>query len=89
MAQLVRALDRAFDGAILFWEDIGESWYDLAIYMQKLKHIGVLDRIGAFMTGQPVWINSFFDQIDHPTLQELVMEIMTPYDFPVISNVCA
>ena len=77
----------SFEGAILFWEDIGESWYDIAIYMQKLRHIGVFDRIGAFVIGQPVWINSYFDQIEHPTLQELVMEVVADYEFPVISNV--
>ena len=76
----------AFDDAILFWEDIGESWYDLAIYMEKLKHMRIFDRIGAFIVGQPVWINSFFDNIEHPTLQELVMEIVADYDFPVVSN---
>ena len=78
---------KTFDGAILFWEDIGESWYDLAIYMQKLRHMGIFDRIGGFVIGQPVWINSYFDQVEHPTLQELVMEIVADYDFPVISNV--
>ena len=76
-----------FDGAILFWDDIGETYYDIAIYLQKLGHIGVLDRISGMVVCRPVWMNSYFDHIDHPTLEQMVLELTAEYDFPIINNV--
>ena len=46
--------------------------------------MGILDRIGGMLIGQPVWINSYFDHIELPTLQELVLEITSEFDFPIL-----
>ncbi len=79
------ALD-LFDGAILFWEDIGETYYDVTIYFEKLRSMGILDRIGGLVTCRPVWMNTYFDHVEHPTLQEMIMELVAEYDFPVLNN---
>lgn len=73
-----------FDHAILFWEEIGETWYDIAIYLEKLKSMGILERLGGMVIGRPVWINSYFDHIEHPTLKELVLEIAADFDLPIL-----
>ncbi|MEM8857919.1 MAG: S66 peptidase family protein [Chloroflexota bacterium] len=75
-----------FDGAILFWEDIGETYYDIAIYFQKMRSMGILDRIGGLITCRPVWVNTYFDHVEHPSLQEMILELMVDYEFPILNN---
>ena len=77
----------AFDNAILFWEEIGETYYDIAIYLQKLKQMGILARIGGMVVCQPVWVNRYFDHLEHPTLQQLVLQETADYNFPILSNI--
>lgn len=76
-----------FDGALFFWEDIGETLYDIMLNLHKLKHIGVLDRIGGMIIGQLVWINQYYEDVEHPSLQEAVLEIVAEFDFPILANV--
>jgi muramoyltetrapeptide carboxypeptidase len=76
-----------FDGAILFWEDIGTStlgvWNDLHV----LRHAGIFDRIAGMLIG-------FTSTIDTPkvlegpeTLREIVLDVLGDRDIPVIGNV--
>ncbi len=76
-----------FDGAILFWEDVGETLYDISLYLHKLKHVGVLERIGGMVLGQLVWINEYFEEVRHPSLHDAVMESLDEYDFPILAGV--
>jgi muramoyltetrapeptide carboxypeptidase len=76
-----------FEGALLFWEEIGESMYDIVLNLHKLKHIGVLDRIGGMVIGQPVWVNEYFSEIEHPPLQEAILDVVAEYDFPILAQV--
>ena len=32
-------------------------------------------------------MNTYFDDIDHPTLQELVLEETADFDFPILNNI--
>lgn len=47
-----------FDGAILFWEEIGETLYDITLNLHKLHLLGVFDRI----VGKLTWVNEFFPE---------------------------
>jgi muramoyltetrapeptide carboxypeptidase len=56
-----------FDDAILFWEELGDTLYDISFNLYKLKHLGIFDRIGGMVVGKLVWINQYFDEIEHPS----------------------
>lgn len=74
-----------FDGAILFWEDIGESIYDLWAYLHKLKHLGVFEQISGMVIGKLTWVNEYFDEIDHPSPYEAVLDVLQEYSFPILA----
>ncbi len=76
-----------FDGALFFWEEIGEPLYDITLNLHKLKHIGVLERIGGMVIGQPVWINEYFAEVSHPSLRDAVLDVVAEYDFPILAQV--
>jgi len=58
----------AFDGAILFWEEIGREIWDLSIDLYILKHMGIFDRIAGMLIGTLTWINQSFPGIEYPTV---------------------
>ncbi len=76
-----------FDGAILFWEEIGDTLYDISFNLHKLKHLGILDRIGGMVVGKLVWVNQYFDEIEHPSVQEAVLDVVQDYNFPGLAEV--
>lgn len=76
-----------FDDAIFFWEEIGETLYDITLCLHKLKHIGVFEQIGGMVIGQPVWINEYFADVVHPSLQEAVLDVVAEYTFPILAQV--
>jgi len=76
-----------FNGALFFWEEIAESLYDITLNLHKWKHIGVFERIGGMIIGQPVWVNEYFHEIHHPTLEETVMDVVKEYSFPILAQV--
>lgn len=43
---------RYFDGAILFWEEIGRELWDVGIDLQILKQRGILGRIAGMLIGK-------------------------------------
>lgn len=76
-----------FDGAILFWEELGDTLYDISFNLYKLKHLGVFDRIGGMVVGKLVWINQYFDEIEHPSPREAILDVVQDYDFPILAEV--
>lgn len=78
---------RAFEGAILFWEEIGETLYDISLNLYKLKHLGVLERIAGMVVGKLTWVNQYFDALEHPSNQEAVLDIVREYTFPILADV--
>ncbi|MGB1288330.1 MAG: S66 peptidase family protein, partial [Aggregatilineales bacterium] len=76
-----------FDNAILFWEEIGETYYDISICLYKMKTLGILDRISGMIIGQPVWINTYFDEVNHPALKEVVLDAVSEFQFPILAQV--
>ncbi|MCA1668745.1 MAG: LD-carboxypeptidase [Thermomicrobia bacterium] len=76
----------AFDGAILFWEEIGREIWDLSIDLSILKHLGIFDRIAGMLIGELTWINRSFAGITYPPLREVVFDVIGEYRFPVMAN---
>jgi len=76
-----------FDGAILFWEEIGETLYDITINLTKLKHLGILERISGMIIGKLTWINQFFEEVEHPTPNEAILDALADYTFPILAEV--
>lgn len=76
-----------FEGALLFWEEIGETLYDITLNLTRLKHMGILDRISGMLIGKLVWVNQFFDEIEHPSPQEAILDVLTGTDFPILAEV--
>lgn len=71
------------DGKVLFLEEVGEYTYRLDRLLQSLKLAGYFDKIKGLAIG------GFTDikENDTPfgkTYQELILEIVSEYDFPVI-----
>ncbi len=76
-----------FKGAILFWEEIGESLSDIAEGLYKLKYMGVLDQISGMLIGKIKYIKPFNDKsIKAPTPKEMVLDILKDYKFPIMAN---
>ena len=74
-----------FDGAILFWEEVGTStavvWNDLHV----LRYSGALDRIAGMVVGAPTEVEPRDGGPD--TLREVVLEVLGDRDIPVLGNV--
>ena len=76
-----------FDGAVLFWEEMGGYaswvWSDL----QVLRHGGILDRIAGMVVGVPHAIDGLGSSGASPTLPEIVLDVLGDRDIPVLGNV--
>ncbi|GCD97356.1 S66 peptidase family protein [Embleya hyalina] len=76
-----------FDGAVLFWEELGGQaswvWSDL----QVLRHCGILDRIAGMVVGVPTAIGGLESADASPTLAEIVLDVLGDRDIPVLGNV--
>ena len=74
-----------FDGAILFWEELGTStsviWNDLHV----LRHSGVLDRIAGMVVGAPAEVEP--TEGGPATLREVVLDVLGERDIPILGNV--
>lgn len=76
-----------FKGAILFWEEVGESLSMIAESLYKLKYMGVFDQIVGMLIGQVKYIKPMREkEIKEPTLKEMVLDILKDYEFPVMAN---
>ena len=74
-----------FDGAILFWEDLGTAtsavWNDLHV----LRHMGVLDRIAGMVVGPTSTVE--IAEGGPGTLRDVVLQALGERDIPVLGNV--
>lgn len=76
----------AFDAAILFFEEVGETIYDISLNLYKLKHLGVLERLSGMVIGKLTWVNEYFPEVTHPTPREAILEVVQEYQFPILAN---
>lgn len=76
-----------FDGAILFWEDVGRAlghiWNDL----HTLRMQGVFDRVSAMVVGIPSRIEGPPEQFGTATVEEVVLDVLADYDLPILAGV--
>jgi muramoyltetrapeptide carboxypeptidase len=79
-------LDR-FDGAVLFWEEIGGQASYIWSYLQVMRHCGILDRISGMVVGVPREIAGLGSGGASPTLSEIVLDALGDRDIPVLGNV--
>ncbi|MFJ5231082.1 LD-carboxypeptidase [Kitasatospora sp. NPDC088391] len=75
-----------FDGAILFWEEMGGLASYVWSYLHVLRHSGVLDRIAGMVVGVPHGIGGL-EPGSSPSLAEIVLDVLGDRDVPVLGNV--
>ncbi|MFE7161252.1 LD-carboxypeptidase [Streptomyces sp. NPDC057636] len=76
-----------FDGAVLFWEELGGQAAHVWSYLQVLRHAGILDRICGMVVGIPTAIDGLDSPDASPTLREIVLDVLGDRDIPVLGNV--
>lgn len=76
-----------FDGAVLFWEEMGGHASHVWSYLQVLRHAGILDRIAGMVVGVPYAIDGLGTPEASPTLPEIVLDVLGDRDIPVLGNV--
>jgi muramoyltetrapeptide carboxypeptidase len=75
-----------FDGAVLFWEEMGGLASYVWSYLHVLRHGGILDRIAGMVVGVPFAIDGL-ETGASPTLREIVLDALGDRDIPVLGNV--
>jgi len=76
-----------FDGAVLFWEEMGGQASYVWSYLHVLRHSGVLDRIAGMVVGVPHAIDGLEGPDSSPTLAEIVLDVLGGRDIPVLGGV--
>ncbi|MFF7073099.1 S66 peptidase family protein [Streptomyces pseudovenezuelae] len=76
-----------FDDAVLFWEELGGQASHVWTYLQVLRHSGILDRISGMVVGVPEAIDGLASPDGSPTLAEIVLDVLSDRDIPVLGNV--
>ncbi|MEU2672804.1 hypothetical protein ABZ622_28815 [Streptomyces sp. NPDC007164] len=66
-----------FDGAVLFWEEMGGLASHVWSYLQTLRHCGILDRISGMLETPNA----------SPSLPEMVLDVLGGRDIPALGNV--
>ncbi|QUQ63667.1 LD-carboxypeptidase [Kutzneria sp. CA-103260] len=76
-----------FDGAVLFWEEMGGQAAYVWSYLQVMRHAGILDRIAGMVVGVPHAIEGLETPDASPTLKEIVLDVLGDRDIPVLGNI--
>lgn len=76
-----------FDGAVLFWEEMGGHTSHVWSYLQVMRHCGILDRISGMVVGVPREIGGLDSPEASPTLSEIVLDVLGDRDIAVLGNV--
>ncbi len=77
----------AFDGAILFWEEVGEPLHNIARSLYQLKYLGIFDKIAGMLIGKITYIKPPRErEVVPPTTKEMILDILKDYDFPIMAN---
>lgn len=76
-----------FDGAILFWEEVGVTLHHIATTLYKLKYLGILDRISGMLIGKIRYLKPAREkEIVEPTAKEMILDTLKNYKFPIMAN---
>ncbi|MEK7616521.1 MAG: S66 peptidase family protein [Patescibacteria group bacterium] len=76
-----------FEGAILFWEQVGGDITDIYQYLYQLKNMGIFDRISGMLIGKLQYLKPLRNKdISVPSIKEMVLDILKDYNFPIMAN---
>lgn len=76
-----------FNGAILFWEQVGGDITDIYQYLYQLKNMGVFERINGMLIGKIKYLKKMREEeIIEPSVKEMVLDVLKDYDFPIMAN---
>lgn len=76
-----------FDGAILFWEQVGGDITDIYQYLYQLKNMGIFERINGMLIGKINHLKPLRNQeIKLPSVKEMVLDVLKDYYFPIMAN---
>lgn len=76
-----------FDGAIFYWEEVGQSLYQIARSLYQLKYLGVLDKISGMLIGKIKYLKPARDhEVVEPNISEMILDILKDYNFPIMAN---
>ncbi|HYN97761.1 MAG TPA: S66 peptidase family protein [Pilimelia sp.] len=75
-----------FDGAILFWEDVGRPLHWVWNDLHALRLAGVLDRIAGMLVGVPHDLQAVNGD-SPPELREVVLDVLGDRRLPVLGQV--
>ena len=76
-----------FDGAIFYFEEVGEPLNNIARFLTQLKYLGIFERISGMLIGKITYIKPMREkEIEVPTVQEMVLDILKDYNFPIMAN---
>ncbi len=80
----------SFNGSILFWEEIGRDLSAMYQYLYQLKNMGIFERINGMLIGKIKYMKPLRQasrqEIEEPTLQEMVLDILKDYKFPIMAD---
>ncbi len=79
---------KAFEGAIFYWEEVGEPLHDIARFLTQLKYLGVFEKIAGMLIGKITYIKPTRNkEVVDPAAKELVLDVLKDYDFPIMAEV--
>ncbi|MDI7276123.1 MAG: LD-carboxypeptidase, partial [Anaerolineae bacterium] len=76
----------AFEGALFFWEEIGQSLSAIDRLLWQLRLAGVLERISGMLIGTARQTDEAITSEPLPTLQQVVLEATDGYDYPILAG---
>jgi muramoyltetrapeptide carboxypeptidase len=77
----------AFDGALLFWESVGQPKYAIMQSLYQLKYYRILERVSGMLIGTISDIPPLADkEVTEPDIKDIVLEVTKSYDFPIMAN---
>ncbi len=80
--------DLDYDGAILFWEEVGEPPYRIDRMLTHLRNAGKLDRLRGMVIGSLTGCEPVKGR-PSLTVRQIVLDRVAPFAFPVVWNVRA
>lgn len=76
-----------FEGAILFWEEVGMDLTQIYQFLYQLKYLGIFERISGMLIGKIQYLKPLRDkEVFAPTTKEMVLDILKGYQFPIMAD---
>lgn len=73
---------------ILFWEINDVSISKIQLYLEQLKYSGLMDNVVGMLIGKlPDIKNIEWNDIQVPTIKEVVLDVLGEYNFPILAEV--